>query len=96
MGMYSIVINVDLKNNSMNSRNFGYIQIYKKIRKNEIKDYLIMYRGLIYLGIITVFMIVFGAIALYQQDATRNLMMVNDIENQKVDKIEQERLFLYR
>lgn len=80
----------------MNSRNFGYIQIYKKIRNNEIKDYLIMYRGLIYLGIITVFMIIFVAIALYQQDATRNLMMVNDIENQKVDKIEQERLFLYR
>lgn len=80
----------------MNSRNFGYIQIYKKIRNNEIKDYLVMYRGLIYLGIITVFMIVFGAIAIYQQDAIRNLMMVNDIENQKVNKIEQERLFLYR
>lgn len=80
----------------MNSRNFGYIQIYKKIRNNEIKDYLIMYRGLIYLGIITVFMIVFGAIALYQTDATRNLMMVEQIENQRIDKIEQERLFLYR
>jgi len=71
---------------------------YKKIKEY---DRLVWFENrktfiTIILSTLFAFMLIFGAIALYQIDATRNLMMVNDIENQKVDKIEQERLFLYR
>lgn len=81
----------------MAHRQYGFhITPYWKIQTKYYLDCLVYYRAWIYVSIIIAFMLIFSAIALYQQDATRNLMMVNDIENQKVDKIEQERLFLYR
>jgi uncharacterized membrane protein len=81
----------------MTHRQYGFhITPYWKVRLRYYVDCIGYYRAWIYVSIAVAFMIVFGAIALYQQDATRNLMMVNDVENQKIDKIEQERLFLYR
>ena len=72
----------------MTHRSYGRITPYWKIQVRYVFDWIDHYRGWIYIAVMVAFMLIFWVIGLMKSDAERNLQMVNQIENQKVEQIQ--------